>query len=88
MVDMLPFNNEKPVPRGVAKEPTPGIDNGHEIPPEMDIFYRTIETFLPEGKTFNDLTPEEEKRLRNQYRFSPYRPGIYQAITGLGKMIN
>ena len=52
------------------------------IPKELDIFYRNEADFLPEGKTFADLTPEEERRLQSQYRFSPLRPGLYQTISG------
>ena len=58
-----------------------------EIPKEMDIFYRTIEAFLPEGKTLEDLTPEELNKVKSQYRFDPMRPGIYQGISGFGNMI-
>ena len=65
-------------------EPEP-IFNSQEIPKEMDIFVRSEESFLPEGKTFDDLTEEEKITLRNQYRFSSYRPGIYQGITGIIK---
>jgi hypothetical protein len=52
----------------------------------MDVFYNDESHFLPEGKTFEDLTPEEMAELKNKARFDPYRPGIYQGITGLGKM--
>ena len=41
---------------------------------------------LPEGKTFESLTDEEKKKLMMKYRFSGYRPGAYQLITGIGNM--
>jgi len=56
--------------------------NPQVIPKELDIFFRNEADFLPEGKEFTDLTPEEERRLRSQYRFSPFRPGLYQVISG------
>ena len=52
-----------------------------DIPKDMDVFSQTEATFLPEGKTFAQLTPEEVITLRNKYQFSPYRPGEYQGIT-------
>jgi hypothetical protein len=57
-----------------------------EVPKEMDIFFRTIDAFLPEGKTLEELTPQELNKLKNQMRFDPYRPGVYQGITGIGRM--
>ena len=60
-----------------------GVFDPGVIPKEMDIFYRTESEFLPEGKTFESLTPEERKSLKNRYRFDPLRPGMYQAITGI-----
>ena len=62
--------------------------NPSVIPKRLDIYFRSIESFLPEGKTMDDLTPEEYERIKSQYRFSPYRPGIYQGITGFGPMNN
>ena len=62
------------------------IDSWSEIPKEWDIFFREIEAFLPEGKTLDDLTPEELKKIRSQYRFDPMRPGVYQGLTGIGPM--
>ena len=53
-----------------------------DVPKEFDIFYRTESEFLPGGKTFADLTPEEREKVRNQYRFDPLKPGCYQGITG------
>ena len=41
---------------------------------------------LPEGKTLADLTEKEKKRILNRYRFSGYKPGAYQTITGIGNM--
>ena len=76
---MLPFASES------APDPVV-VFNVEVIPKEMNIFNKTESEFLPPGKTFADLTPEEERILQNQYRFSPYRPGQYQSITGMGQM--
>ena len=78
-MDMLPFGSDQP--RSVP------VYNVEMVPKELDIFYKAEVSFLPEGKTFADLTPEEEKTLRSQYRFSPYKPGLYQTITGMAGMI-
>ena len=78
-----------PMGRFVAgqDEPEAPVFNPDVIPKEMDIFFKSESDFLPEGKTsFDELTPEELALLKDQYRFSPYRPGIYQTITGMGKM--
>lgn len=61
--------------------------NNLDLPKEMDIYCRTEEDFLPDGKSFEELTEEELKHLQLQYRFDFYRPGVYQGITGFGKMI-
>jgi len=66
--------------------PNTGIPNNQDVPKELDIFYRNESFFLPEGKTFDDLTELERKELRRRYRFDPLRPGIYQGITGIGGM--
>ena len=57
-----------------------------EIPKDMDIFYRDIHSFLPEGKTLDDLTEKELREISDKYRFDYYVPGIYQGITGFGHM--
>lgn len=62
------------------------VFNPEEIPTEMNIFFRSERSFLPSGKDFKDLTPAEKERLKHQYRFSPYRPGMYQTLTKLGAM--
>lgn len=67
--------------------PVEHVDTWDEIPKEMDIFYRQVSAFLPEGKTLEDLTPEELNKIKAQYRFDPMRPGIAQTITGFGHMI-
>lgn len=77
MVDMLP----SPMGQPPCDDPIYNVD---EVPKEMDIFFKSEASFLPEGKDFKDLTPEEEARLRSQYRFSPLRPGLYQTLTGMG----
>lgn len=77
---MLPFTPHTPPPENP-------LETGKDIPKDLDIFFRSEEDFLPKGKTFDDLTAEELEQVRREYRFSPYKPGIYQGITGLGKMM-
>ena len=77
---MLPFTPY------VAPAPLP-IQTASIVPNELDIFSKGEQQFLPDGKTFAELTPAEEKRLKSQYRFSPFRPGIYQGITGMAHSI-
>ena len=74
MQEMLPIN---PV-----RDDDNTTFNPEDIPKEMDIFFRSEASFLPKGRTFADLTPEESELLKERYRFSPLRPGIYQGITG------
>ena len=62
------------------------VYNVQDVPKELDIFTRSEEDFLPAGKGFDDLTPAELRLVRSQYRFSPFRPGIYQGITGISPM--
>ncbi|MFA5313193.1 MAG: hypothetical protein WC375_07770 [Methanomassiliicoccales archaeon] len=78
---LLPFDG---IPYDESDPPTLTAD---DIPKELDIFFRTESAFLPEGKTFGDLTEKEIGELKAKYRFDPMKPGIYQAISGLGKMI-
>ena len=59
------------------------IDTGQEIPKEMDIFYSSLSSFIPTGKTWSDLTPQEQEEIKNKYRFSPMKPGEYQGISGI-----
>ena len=60
------------------------VQNNQDIPTgEMDIFYQTEAEFLPEGKTFADLTEDEMNTLRAKYRFGPMRPSTYQGITAV-----
>lgn len=62
----------------------PALETIHNGPPkEFDIFYSSEADFLPEGKSFDSLTKEEIKRLKDQYRFAPEKPGQYQGITGI-----
>ena len=76
-----------PMEEFTPHQETPKVDTGDEIPKEMNIFFRNEASFLPEGKTsFDELTPEELQLLKSRYRFSPFRPGIYQGITGMGPM--
>lgn len=70
-------------PNPVTSSNSNTVFNSQVIPKEMNIYFCSEQSFLPEGKTFEDLTPEEKQLLSNQYRFSPYRPGLYQTITGM-----
>ena len=74
MLDFMPNSPPQDVP----------IGNGQDLPKDLDIFYKDESEFLPEGKTFADLTPEEARIVQNKYRFSCLRPGMYQAISGMG----
>jgi len=66
--------------------PNKPVFNVEVVPKEMDIFFLSEDDFLPDGKTFAELTDVEDKKLRSQYRFSPFRPGLYQTLTGFGNM--
>lgn len=60
------------------------VATNDEIPKdELDLFFRDESQFLPPGKTWADLTPEEQKIARDRYRFDPLKPGMYQGITGI-----
>ena len=59
------------------------IDNGQEIPKVMDIFYSCLNSFIPAGKKWEDLTAQEQEEVKNKYRFSPMKPGVYQGISGI-----
>jgi len=74
MLDFTPYIEPKVTPYG-------------DVPEEMDIYYYSLEHFLPEGKTVQDLTEKEIEELVAKYQFSPYWPGIYQGITGFGFML-
>ena len=59
---------------------------------EADVFYRAEQAFLPPGKNFSDLTPEELEELKIKYRFDYLRPSTYQGttavdFTGKGNML-
>lgn len=95
MNPMLPFSPDQKYPQeeheakkkelaSSNEEPEATVFDVKTIPYELNIFLNTEADFLPEGKTFEDLTQEELETLRRQYRFSPFRPGIYQGITGIG----
>jgi len=66
----------------------PPIPNNQDIPKsDMDIFYRDISAFYPDGKTsWDQLTDQEKKDAKAKYRWDPFRPGCYQAVTAVGKM--
>ena len=81
MADLLPITIDHAL---TANGPDAPIYNIEDVPKEMDIYYRGEGQFLPAGKTWDDLTPEEMKLARDQYRFSPLKPGLYQTLTGMG----
>ena len=90
----FPHDHKKAVDHRKTTEVLPSGDAYHDdeavfmvsmVPDAMNIFMRTESSFLPEGKTWDDLTYEERKELQNKYRFSPFRPGMYQGITGIGR---
>jgi hypothetical protein len=41
-----------------------------------------IPAWVPEGISWDELTPEEKQRIKDSYRFSGFRPNRYQMITG------
>lgn len=86
----MPLLTPQPFQADVS-DPTqkdPPISTNSEIPKDaMDIFYRSESQFLPEGKTFADLTETEQEELRCKYRFDCLKPGCYQGITATGKMV-
>jgi len=84
MKKMLGFIRGTPSP---AEQQDEGIFKAGDIPKEMDIFYRDITAFIPEGKTWDDLTDQEKDEIKLKYKFDPMRPGYYQGISGLGNMI-
>ena len=81
LYNKLSFNAIEPPP--IPANPI----NEDDLPDELDIFFRDESYFLPEGKTWDDLTPKEMLKARSQYRFDPMKPGQYQTITGFGGMI-
>lgn len=79
MFNMKGFSSSRKVPKAV--------DLNDEIPEAMDVFQRSEEQFLPPGKTLEELTPEELIHMRRQYKYDYYKPGVYQGITGIGRMM-
>jgi hypothetical protein len=73
MYDMSKFSPALKIPKKV--------DTYDDVSEDMDIFQRSEEQFLPPGKKFEDLTERELTKLKNQYRFDYYKPGVYQGIT-------
>ena len=64
------------------------ISTSQDIPKEMDIFCRFENAFFDPNKTFDELSLEEQEMVRLRYRFDPFKPGIYQGITGIVKGAN
>ena len=63
------------------------IDNGQDKKTGEFHLYDNFK--WPSGvpkKPFNELTPEEQKRVRDTYRFCGFSPGIYQGLSGLGNI--
>ena len=61
---------------------TLGVPENNGVPVEMTLWTQREDYFLPEGRTFEDLNAEEKEYVRNQYRFSYRKSGLYQTITG------
>jgi len=62
----------------MAFHPCPAkVNTMDNVSKDLDIHFWTENYFLPEGKTFDELTDQETHELRQQYRFDPYRPGVY-----------
>lgn len=70
----------------LTPEQQEAVFNPQVIPDEDEIYWRDERYWLPEGKDFSDLTPEEKTELKNKYRFDPLRPGKYQGLTGQSPM--
>ena len=83
---MLPIT-PTPLPPPVSPPKEDTLPTGQDIPKEFAIYGKLPQDFLPPGKTLNDLTPEEIVILQNKYKFSSFRPGIYQGITGYGDSV-
>ena len=61
------------------------VSPNQDIPKnEMEIYFRNESHFLPEGKTWSDLTDKEKAEVKAKYRWDYYRPACYQGITGIG----
>ena len=63
------------------------LETNKNLPKELEIFYQTIQSFIPEGKTWNDLTKDEQEEVKNKYRFAPLKPGQYQNLSGFSTMM-
>jgi len=50
---------------------------------QLDIFYRDIKEFIPEGKTWETMSKEEKETAAIKYRFDFMLPSVYQGITGI-----
>ena len=73
--------------------PLANLDGPYEMPNNsdivnnvLDVYYRSINAFVPPGKTWETLTEEEKEKIKAQYRFDYMRPSQYQTITGFGNM--
>lgn len=62
------------------------IPTDSEVPKELDVFCRSEGEFYPVGKTLDNMTDEEKKMAKLQYRFDFFKPGVYQGITASLKM--
>ncbi len=82
----MAFLNPKPFQSNAFDRDSQSCNQG-DVPDELDIFFRSESYFLPDGKEFKDLTPEEQKIVRDRYRFDCLRPGMYQTLTGFRGMI-
>ena len=46
-----------------------------------------IPDWVEEGVEWDSLSKDEQQRIKDAYRFSGYRPSMYQVITGTGRAL-
>lgn len=75
-MDLMPFQPDTtPI--------DPPVMSNADIPKEFDIFSQPESDFLPNGKRFEDLTPEEMMEVTTKYRFAYFRSGMSQVLSGM-----
>lgn len=87
MAGLIPIQNFQPDTTDYEAMKRTKVETTDDIPKELDIFMRRENSFLPNGKKFEDLTPEELEVLKLRYRFTPLKPGMYQTLTGFGNAV-
>lgn len=62
--------------------------NKPEDPESMNIYDNfRLPDWVDPAVDFSKLSPQKQKEILDAYRFSGFRPGVYQGITGLGCML-